>query len=160
MGKFDFMKKYVKQDSNENVEKNDTTFYKLEKDSVESAEKRLDMKFPDELREFYLTIGYGFIGTEDYELFDRFMGPSSVADFYTLSGQFVYNPSIDFFIENNQFVFFEVCEDTFLSIDLNKKNEKGESPICFFGTEVAPSLEVFLKRMEDEKDYYLEYAEE
>lgn len=52
-------------------------------------------------------------------------------------------------------VFFEVGEGTYLTLDLKQENEDGKCPVYYFEKKIATSLEEFLKRMDEETDYYI-----
>ena len=55
-------------------------FYPLSMSEVEEAEKRLNRKFPKELREFYLQIGYGRMCINQRTFMNLIMDPHSIAD--------------------------------------------------------------------------------
>ncbi|MDQ0882393.1 hypothetical protein QFZ73_003404 [Peribacillus sp. V2I11] len=58
-----------------------------EKDLIE-AEQRLGFKFPPELREFYLEVGYGFLKGNNENSISRLMDPDIIADITLREGIF------------------------------------------------------------------------
>ncbi|TWK78744.1 Antitoxin YxxD [Bacillus paralicheniformis] len=52
-------------------------------------------------------------------------------------------------------VFFEVGEGTYLTLDLDQEQENGICPVYYFEKKIATSLEEFLKKMDEEPDYYI-----
>ena len=52
-------------------------FYSLTKDEIKNNESKLGIIFPKLLREFYLEIGYGFIGSEVGNI-NRIMDPDKM----------------------------------------------------------------------------------
>ena len=66
--KFDFIKNQV-----------DNQFYFVSEKEIEEVESTLGLKFPYDLREFLLEVGYGFLKGFDYNV-NRIMGPASIRD--------------------------------------------------------------------------------
>ena len=62
-------------------------FYSLNEDIIIEAEKEMGIIFPEELRSFYIQIGYGFLNTKR-DNFNRIMDPYSVCEFRFRTGQF------------------------------------------------------------------------
>lgn len=125
---------------------------------VEQEESRLGFKFPEQLREFYLGIGYGFFShTHDRKIIqdchaNRLMDPTSVADIYLLgydSGQIL--PSVN--IKPGYLPFFEVGDgDVFFSLrptDVDPNVVYG-----MLGEIVEPSFEKFIWRLYYESPTY------
>ena len=63
--------------------------------------------FPKLLRDFYLEIGYGFIGSK-VENINRIMDPESVLDFRLKQNDFEFYPDIEIYDEfaEDKLVFF------------------------------------------------------
>jgi hypothetical protein len=99
----------------DNPEMCSNSFYPLELQDIENAEDRLGYKFPSQLRDFYLEIGYGFFDhTADKKIrqevyANRLMDPCSVADIKLLgydSGQII--SEVEF--ESNDLPIFEIAD--------------------------------------------------
>ena len=73
-------------------------FYSLTKDEIKNNESKLGIIFPKLLREFYLEIGYGFIGSEVGNI-NRIMDPESVLDFRLRQNDFEIYPDIEIYDE-------------------------------------------------------------
>lgn len=78
------------------------------------------------------------------------MSPSDVADFYCAKGNYVYAEEREF-LEENEFVFFEV--DSNCHITLNMENDT-ETGIYFGEDKIAESLSEFLQKMGIDSNYY------
>ncbi|MBA4548722.1 SMI1/KNR4 family protein [Thermoactinomyces intermedius] len=160
---FSFLKKYVLPSEHIQAPLDfKHEFYPVGKREMEAAEKRLNRKFPKELREFYLQIGYGFMWTvKDRMSINRIMDPDSVADL--LLGENVYEDYYlaDEFAEEPQlFPFFEVGDDIMISLDLSLETDNGNHPVDYTGLKVANSLEEFLRKLDAEQDYYVRFTYE
>ncbi|AJO18540.1 hypothetical protein B4125_1836 [Bacillus paralicheniformis] len=46
-------------------------------------------------------------------------------------------------------------EGTYLTLDLEREEENGICPVYYFDKKIAASLEEFLKKMDEEPDYYI-----
>ncbi|MCY8372869.1 SMI1/KNR4 family protein [Bacillus haynesii] len=150
---FEFLNKYISEIDDPHNQNKKHVIYRLEDDVIE-AEERLENKFPNELREFYLRVGYGFICNLDKTHRDRVMDPHSVADFLLDVDDFI-DPSIRELYPENMLVFFEVGEGSYLTLDLDQEEENGICPVYYFEKKIAVSLEEFLKKMDEELDYYI-----
>lgn len=155
MARFDLMKQYIFEETDERATESKHAFYKLTKEDILDSEKRIGRKFPQELRNFYYEIGYGFMCAHNEDMFDRLMDPGSVADFRLGEGIYESDPETEGY-EENQLAFFEVSETTFITLDLSKEDESGVCPVYYFETEIASSLLEFIERMDEDDDYYLE----
>lgn len=56
--KYEYLKKFVN-----NTNETGNKFYSLKEDEIKLAEKSLSIVFPDQLKDFYKEIGYGFLDT-------------------------------------------------------------------------------------------------
>jgi antitoxin YxxD len=155
MSEFEFLKKYITNENNPNLSKYKHLFFNVDEKEITRAEKRMDLKFPKELRDFYLEIGYGFLCNHDKKGFNRIMDPLSVADFRLGEGIYEYDPDREMYDNMNSLVFFEISEGTYLTIRLNEVTLEGKCPIYYFDKLIARSLEEFIKKMDEKTDYYL-----
>jgi hypothetical protein len=154
--KFHFLSKFIFIEEDDKALKSKHSFYSLLNQDIVHAENRLGIRFPEELREFYQEIGYGFLWNESADMINRLMDPGSVADFHLSEG--IYEgQNVEEHYESNFLVFFEVSEVSYIAIDLSMKNQKGESPIYYLDSKIADSLEEFLMRLDENMDYYLAY---
>ncbi|MGA8942629.1 MAG: SMI1/KNR4 family protein [Thermoactinomyces sp.] len=161
MSDFSFLKKYVLPSEHVKAPPEQKhIFYSLDEREIEEAEKRLNQKFPKELREFYLQIGYGFMCKSGKNMFiNRIMDPHSVADL--ILGENIYEDYylVDEIAEDpHLFPFFEVGDDSFIFLDLSKETKY--YPVIWELFQVAYSLEQFLRKLDDQENYYLSYVDE
>lgn len=83
-------------------------FYPVNENKIKEVEKELDLKFPEELVNFYIEVGYGFIKGSEFNI-NRIMDPYSVRDFRLRVNDFEFCPDIEIYdeFENNKLIFFE-----------------------------------------------------
>jgi hypothetical protein len=154
MERFEFLKEYVFELDDDRASESKHSFYKLLRDDIIKAEKRLGFIFPKELRSFYAKIGYGFLCNQTTETVDRFMDPGTVADFRLCEDIYAMNKKWEYYDERFM-VFFEVNEDSFISIDLRAVNANGICPVYYFDKKIANSLKEFLEKMDQKSNYYI-----
>jgi antitoxin YxxD len=132
----------------------ENSFYRVTENEIKDVEKELDLKFPKELVNFYIEVGYGFIKGSEFNI-NRIMDPYSVRDFRLRVNDFEFYPDIEIYdeFENNKLIFFEGSESALMSIELNEKNS---SPVYYYDIQIATSLEEFLRKIEENDKYYLE----
>ncbi|AYV66660.1 MULTISPECIES: SMI1/KNR4 family protein [Niallia] len=132
----------------------ENSFYPVTENKIKEAEKALNLKFPKELVHFYREVGYGFIKGSEFNI-NRIMGPYSVRDFRLRVNDFEFYPDIEIYeeFENNKLIFFEGSESALMSIELNDNNR---NPVYYYDVQIATSLEDFLRKMEENDNYYLE----
>ncbi len=132
----------------------ENSFYQVTENEIKEIEKDLDLKFPKELVNFYIEVGYGFIKGSEFNI-NRIMDPYSVRDFRFRINDFEFYPDIEIYdeFENNKLIFFEGSESALISIELNEKNS---SPVYYYDIQIATSLEEFFKKIEENDKYYLE----
>ncbi|AYJ89957.1 SMI1/KNR4 family protein [Bacillus safensis] len=132
----------------------ENSFYPVTENEIKEVEKELDLKFPKELVNFYMEVGYGFIKGSEFNN-NRIMDPYSVRDFRLRVNDFEFYPDIEIYdeFENNKLIFFEGSESALMSIELNEKNS---SPVYYYDIQIATSLEEFLRKIEENDKYYLE----
>lgn len=132
----------------------ENNFYPVTENEIKEVEKELDLKFPKELVNFYLEVGYGFIKSSEFNI-NRIMDPYSVRDFRLRVNDFEFYPEIEIYdeFENNKLIFFEGSESALMSIELNENNR---SSVYYYDIQIATSLEEFLRKIEENDKYYLE----
>jgi hypothetical protein len=132
----------------------ENSFYPVTENEIKEVEKELDLKFPKELVNFYIEVGYGFIEGSEFNI-NRIMDPYSVRDFRLRVNDFEFYPDIEIYdeFENNKLIFFEGSETALMSIELNENNR---SPVYYYDIQIATSLEEFLRKIEENDKYYLE----
>ncbi|KPN14990.1 hypothetical protein AKG37_17470 [Bacillus australimaris] len=132
----------------------ENSFHPVTENEIKEVEKELDLKFPKELVNFYIEVGYGFIKGSEFNI-NRIMDPYSVRDFRLRVNDFEFYPDIEIYdeFENNKLIFFEGSESALMSIELNEKNS---SPVYYYDIQIATSLEQFLRKIEENDKYYLE----
>lgn len=132
----------------------ENSFYPVTENEIKEAEKELDLKFPEELINFYIGVGYGFIKGSEFNI-NRIMDPYSVRDFRLRVNDFEFFPDIEIYdeFENDKLIFFEGSESALMSIELNENNR---SPVYYYDIQIATSLEEFLRKIEENDKYYLE----
>lgn len=159
MARFDFLKSYIYEAEDDSASAGKHSFYKLAVEDITEAEQRLKSKFPPELRAFYSEVGYGFMCNATVDMFDRLMDPASVVDFQLCEGIYDINEPEEYY-GKNFLTFFEVSEVSFIAMDISNQNPMGQCPIYYFESKIADSLEEFIRKMDENADYYLEYSSE
>ncbi|MGW6299771.1 SMI1/KNR4 family protein [Peribacillus butanolivorans] len=129
-------------------------FFPLKEKDLIKAEERLGFKFPPELREFYLEVGYGFFKGNNENSISRLMDPDTIADITLREGIFEYDPDLEgIYEEVDKLVFYEVNEGVYLTLDLNDTHR---TSVHFFDTKIADSLESFIKKIDEDNEYFFE----
>ncbi|WP_285767245.1 SMI1/KNR4 family protein [Peribacillus sp. SI8-4] len=145
MAKFDYIK-------NSNHK-----FIPLKEKDLIKAEERLKFKFPPELREFYLEVGYGFLKGNNENSISRLMDPDTITDITLREGIFEYDPALErIYEEADKLVFYEVNEGVYLTLDLN---DTQRNSVHFFDNKIADSLESFIKKVDKENEYFFDMME-
>jgi hypothetical protein len=150
---FDFMSRYVFREGDPRAEDSRHAFFSLSLEEIMEVEERLGYKFPAELREFYFRIGYGFLMNDDKSFSHRILNPQSVANRILDSKSNSLDQSQGNFSEG-EIPFLAVNELSYMTICCNEKNELGISPIYHEGRQIAPSLQEFLKRVDEKGNQY------
>lgn len=141
-----FLKEYVINSYKEKSQRH--IIYKVDIYDVINAENRMNKNFPNELREFYKNVGYGFICKDDKFHTNRIMGPSDIADYYCEDE--VYSDVDRELYEEDDFIFFDLGQyGDFITISIK------DGSIKYFGKKIAKSLEEFLEKMDNETNYYM-----
>ena len=158
---FSYLNKFISKDGNHNVFGN--LFISLNQDYVHKAEMRLGFVFPSELRDFYLSIGYGYLickegQQEECEHDNRIMGPNSIADILLLgvdSGQL--HPDAEF--EPWEMPFFEIGDGASFLV-MHPKSEHPNAVYNMLGEKITDHFSDFIWRLYHESpSFYLKEEE-
>lgn len=141
---YEYLKKYVEADITEM-----NCFFQVKEEEIEQAEKRMNFKFPNCIKEFYREIGYGFIGKNPYFI-NRIMAPDDIADY--VCGDDVYEYVDKSIYGDDELVFMHISDEDFLTI---KCSGELEGKIIYFGRKIANSFEEFIKEMYNNPNYYI-----
>ncbi|USK79408.1 SMI1/KNR4 family protein [Peribacillus frigoritolerans] len=132
-------------------------FFPLKEKDLIKAEERIGFKFPPELREFYLEVGYGFFKGNNENSISRLMDPDTIADITLREGIYEYDPDLEgIFEEADKLVFYEVNEGVYLTLDLN---DTQRNSVHFFDNKIAVSLESFIKKVDEDNEYFFDMME-
>ncbi|MGM0219163.1 antitoxin YxxD [Enterococcus sp. DIV0840] len=127
-------------------------FYNIKMEDIIEVETALELEIPKELKEFFLSVGYGFIKGSEYNI-NRIMDPYSIRDFKLKQNDYEFFPDIEVYDDlENELVFFEANETAMISIKISN-NERNE--IYYDEFKIADSLEEFLKKISEDDEYYL-----
>lgn len=126
---------------------------------VKKTERDLGIVIPEELKEIYRELGYGFLCACDKACIDRIMPPMEIGEFYLKQDVYEYNEVVDCYdLNDGRLVFFEIYSDLFLTVCLTP--EKGKYPVYLNDEMIAESLQSFLERMDEKNDYYFDLIED
>ncbi|TPN89236.1 SMI1/KNR4 family protein [Aquimarina algicola] len=155
MKKYDFLKKYVLNNSGEQNQELRLKhyFYPINQNYIKSIQEKLHI--PIELQEFWETIGYGFFHKHVDLSTNRFMGPETFQMINLREDFYEFDPDLDLYEEieyQDKLIFFEVNESVYLLI--SKQDIDGKNAIYYFNEKIADSLEEFLIRFDKEGHYY------
>lgn len=104
-------------------------FIRLQENELLDAEERLGFELPNELRDFYLEVGYGFIKGSDGNAINRIMDPDTIADITLREGIYEFDPDLEgIYEDDDKLVFYEVNEGVYLTLDLNTPQQ---TPVYF-----------------------------
>ncbi|HDR7621885.1 SMI1/KNR4 family protein [Bacillus mycoides] len=132
-------------------------FFKLQENELIVAEERLGFAFPNELRNFYLEVGYGFIKGNNVDAINRIMDPDTIADITLREGIYEFDPDLEgIYEEEDKLVFYEVNEGVYLTLDLNTPQQ---TPVYFFETQIADSLEEFIRKINQDAEYFVDMVD-
>ncbi|TKG97915.1 SMI1/KNR4 family protein [Peribacillus simplex] len=126
-------------------------------DDLIKVEERLEFKFPPEVKEFYLEVGYGFFKGNNKNSISRLMDPVTIADITLREGIFDYDPDLEgIYEEADKLVFYEVNEGVYLTLDLN---DIQRTSVHFFEIKIAESLDDFIKKIDEGNEYFFDMME-
>ncbi|HFU7058603.1 TPA: SMI1/KNR4 family protein [Bacillus cereus] len=132
-------------------------FFKLQENELIVAEERLGFAFPNELRNFYLEVGYGFIKGNNVDAINRIMDPDTIADITLREGIYEFDPDLEgIYEEEDKLVFYEINEGVYLTLDLNTPQQ---TPVYFFETQIADSLEEFIRKINQDTEYFVDMVD-
>lgn len=116
--------------------------YSVDMDAILEAETLLGFSFPNELRQFFITYGYGFISESDTNI-NRLLDPLSIADLRSRQKEYEYYGDLDLYeeYEKDKLLFFEANEGILLAIELSDTEKQ---KIYFYDKPIAESLDDFL----------------
>lgn len=145
---FEYLKKYIVKDDNADRSVR-PLFWSIDISEIEAAESELGLIFPDQLRRFFIEIGYGFFdGSRSFV--NRMMDPASIADFHLERNYYEYSEERDEgLIKEGDIAFFELDSSTHLTV----RPETGAVYYC--SDKIAESIEEFVSEMKDKADYFL-----
>lgn len=151
------LKKYVlpnENDRKKEIYKNfKHHFFPISDSEIELVKKEIEIPF--ELEFFYRHIGYGFFFQNNKDNSDRLLDAISFKQINLRQDYYKYDPDMELYnssIFRNKYIFFELCEGTYLHID--KKAIGSQNAIYFFERKIANSLEDFLLRFNKEGHYF------
>ena len=123
------------------------TFYPVKAEEIQQAESNMGINIPDLLKQFYLSVGYGFLETHRQNI-NRIMGPGSVEEFFLGTGQFQNSEEVEMLCNytKDKLVFFEVNESLFLSIGLTVLNR---GRIYYYDVMIAKDIIEFFEKYSD-----------
>lgn len=99
-------------------------------------------------------MGYGFVKGSNDNAINRIMDPDTIADITLREGIYEFDPDLEgIYEEDNKLVFFEVNESVYLTLDLNTHKQ---TPLYFFETQIADSLESFIKNINEDAEYSMD----
>ena len=132
-------------------------FFKLQENELMVAEERLGFAFPNELKNFYLEVGYGFIKGNNVDSINRIMDPDTIADITLREGIYEFDPDLEgIYEEEDKLVFYEVNEGVYLTLDLSASQQ---TPVYFFETKIANSLEEFIGKINQDTEYFADMVD-
>ncbi|KEO82791.1 SMI1/KNR4 family protein [Tumebacillus flagellatus] len=150
MADYSHFSRYIVENptDHKNIQEMKHVLFQISVDEIADNERRLGRSFPEQLREFYHKIGYGFLCQLDSTRFNRIMDPYSVVDFMLGEDIYEFDEDRELYDLDHEVVFFQIVEGCYLTI-------RPDGCIYYFGKKIADSLEKFLKKMDEQTDYYL-----
>lgn len=125
--------------------------YRVDYDDIRSAEQRMGICFPNDLKFLYSNMGYGFVINEEGAI-NRLIDPETCADIRLREDIYEFDPDLELYSisEENKLIFFEVNEGVYLSIGLDDER------IYYLNDMIANSLEEFIVSISNNPDYWCE----
>lgn len=132
-------------------------FVNIKENEIIEAEKRIGFAFPNELRKFYLEVGYGFIKGNNLNAINRIMDPDTIADITLMEGIYEFDPDLEgIYNEDDKLVFYEVNEGVYLTLDLNASQQ---TSVFYFEKKIADSLEEFIRNVDQDTEYFVDMVD-
>lgn len=135
------------------INNNENVFYPVSLDEIIEVENELHVSIPEELKNFFINVGYGFIKGSKYNI-NRIMDPYSIRDFRLKQNDYEFFPDIDVYDDLiDELVFFEANETAMISIKISKNIRNA---IYYDEFKIADSLEEFLEKISKNDQYYFD----
>jgi len=156
MEKYDYLKKYVTNEENVNEF---NAFYVISQKAVQEEEARLGYEFPEALKEFWYTVGYGFL-TESInnnhasDYINRISSPDQIASIMLAEEDAPIIPGISEYFEEGDIPFFEIMNSSCFLV-MKKDFSKPDMVYDMSGGEID-HFERFIWRLYHESPIYYE----
>lgn len=128
-------------------------FFPVSKKEIDVAEERLGFCLPQELVNFYLQIGYGFMFMHEEYAFNSLLHPSTIVAIQLREDQFETDPDLETYDDASKILFYQVNEGIYLTMDHSKET----SGIYYFGNRIAESFHDFINKLEQDSSYFESY---
>jgi hypothetical protein len=152
MEKYEYLRKYIR-DKKDASGVRTNSFFLVSDDQILSSEQSLGFKFPSQLKEFWLKIGYGFLRSNCFEEFNntnvnRIITPDEIAGILLSDPDSPDCPVIPEFydyLRPGYMPFFEIAD----SVSFLFMQPKSENPnAVWYGREkICDSFEEFIHRL-------------
>jgi antitoxin YxxD len=153
---FDDFRKYNEGEyssiKTEQYSENKHLFFTLSSSEIQEVSK--DFFIPEELFNFYLILGYGWLNNRDKNSFNRLMSPISLRMINLREEYYEFDPELDSYekrYNGEKLLFFEVNEGIYLAID--KTSVNGKNAVYLFDKKIADSLFEFLIAMDKNENF-------
>lgn len=134
----------------ESIINNEKNFFSpIKKENIVKAEKEMGIKFPRDLREFYLQVGSGVVGKEKFAI-NRIIGPMGCADIRLRQDVYEFDPDLDMYepYEKDAIIFFEFNEGVYALIGIE------DGKVYYTNRVIANSLIEFFEKVAIGPDYW------
>ncbi len=83
-------------------------FFPVKEEEIEKVESTLGLRFPNELRNFLLEVGFGFLRKSECNI-NRIMGPASIRDARLKINDYEFYPDIEVYeeLEHGKLIFLK-----------------------------------------------------
>jgi hypothetical protein len=158
MGKYDYLKKYVNKSVSNGKE---NSFYTFDLKRIENCERKLGYTFPEELKEFWMEIGYGFFrssvpekGINQNDWTNRLATPDDIMEILLegAESELITETGLDL-LDEGALPFFEVSDSTSF-ISMKPNSEDPHAIYYLIDYKIADSLEEFVYRLYYESPIY------
>ena len=153
MNNFEFLNEYVLEGSAADEPIQRHYLYRLSEQEINEVDEMLPV--PEELKSFYINIGYGFFHKDRNASINRLMDPDSFRMINLKEEYYEFDIDLELYDEiyqGEKLLFFEVNAGTYLAID--KEANEGKNAIYYFSKRIAASLEDFLRDFASDSDYF------